>query len=222
MCALVKKNALVFALGYAAGCCLHKRILEAMQSWNLSRPIRKLFRSSSSSEWSDEACHADVPWSSYTCSNCDYWEEHGLPCARMLHGCIAHVFQVRDNAEVEVRRGVSTSRSGIAVWKRAQSKGEHFFVWDVISSECVLDICRQSQEIWFKEFAMECMKVELSQNDRRVVVEDVQEWSQYLNEVIIDRSQVGIGCVGRKLEKLNLLQMFALWMDWDIMFSELL
>ena len=69
---------------------------------------------------------------------------------------------------------------------------------------------------------MECMKVELSQNDRRVVVEDVQEWSQYLKEVIIDRSQVGIGCVGRKLEKLNLLQMFALWMDWDIMFSELL
>ena len=69
---------------------------------------------------------------------------------------------------------------------------------------------------------MECMKVELSQHDRRVVVDDVQEWSQYLNEVIIDRSQVGIGCVGRKLEKLNLLQMFALWMDWDIMFSELL
>ena len=66
------------------------------------------------------------------------------------------------------------------------------------------------------------MKVELSQNDRRVVVEDVQEWSQYLNEVIIDRSQVGIGCVGRKVEKLSLLQMSALWMDWDIMFSELL
>jgi len=69
---------------------------------------------------------------------------------------------------------------------------------------------------------MECMKVELSQNDRRVVVEDVQEWSQYLNEVIIDRSQVGIGCVGRKVEKLSLLQMFALWMDCDIKFSALL
>ena len=69
---------------------------------------------------------------------------------------------------------------------------------------------------------MECMKVELSQNDRRVIVEDVQKWSQYPKEVIIDRSQVGIGCVGRKVEKLSLLQMFALWMDWDIMCFELL
>ena len=122
-----------------------------------------------------------------------------------------------------LRCGEESVPRGLALqFGSVRNQRENIFVWDVISSECVLDIRRQSQEIWFKEFAMECMKVELSQHDRRVVVDDVQEWSQYLNEVIIDRSQVGIGCVGRKLEKLNLLQMFALWMDWDIMFSELL
>ena len=63
----------------------------------------------------------------------------------------------------------------------------------------------------------------LAKSDAQVV-EDVQAWSQHLKEVIVDRYQVGVkgGCWARKIERLNSIQSFALWMEWDIVFSELL
>ena len=215
----------VFILGYLVGrfdiaSRFRDSAMQVLRTWYWTRPVRKVFRSSVQS-WKSECCSADVRWVHHECRNCEYWANEGI-AAHMLHASIEHVYEVRSKPTEQHRRSCSTTRSALGAWKRSQDHGETLFVYELASPSFAMDICNMSRMDWFSSFVVECLKANRSPNECAAVAKDVSYWAQKLQEVIVDRAEIGRGCAPRAVHNLTPIQSFAVWMEWDMLLSAIL
>ena len=196
------------------------KIVTKIESWFWKRRPRKLFRASSRA-FDKEFAADTLQWGCEHCKNCSWWAKD-FP-SHFAHAAVWHVYDVRSRGPYgPPDRCVSTTKSGLGAWTRAHKEGrrEHFYVLENVDQNCIIDMHQLVHVSWFKSFCQQCLEAEIAdKKDVQCITEDVKVWADVLKEVVLDRTTLPHAVTVRRVERLNLLQRLAVYLDWDMLFT---